>query len=121
VFAHSQNVTPPPLSEDLQKFVGGLATAWNASEVRPMHRQEPQPGRWWRTRPDPFAAVWPVLLGWLEEQPDLEAKEMLKRLQASGSGNSPDGMLRTLQRRVERGERALRTIWFMTRMPNEWI
>ena len=41
-----------------------------------------------------------MLLGWLEEQPDMEAKTMLKRLQASGHGNFPDGQLRTLQRRV---------------------
>ena len=30
----------------------------------------------------------------------MEAKEMLKRLQASGYGEFPDGQLRTLQRRV---------------------
>jgi len=53
-----------------------------------------------RTRPDPFANVWPMLLGWLEEQPDMEAKTMLKRLQASGHGHFPDGQLRTLQPRV---------------------
>ena len=74
--------------------------AWRAGEVRPTHRQEPKPGHWWRTRPDPFAEVWPVLLSWLEERPDMEAKEMLKRLQTSGYGEFPDGQLRTLQRRV---------------------
>ena len=68
--------------------------------VRPTHRRQPKPGRWWRTREDPFAEVLPVLLGWLEERPDLEAKEMLTRLQASGFGEFPDGQLRTLQRRV---------------------
>jgi hypothetical protein len=40
------------------------------------------------------------MLGWLEERPDIEAKEMLKRLQTSGYGEFPDGQLRTLQRRV---------------------
>jgi hypothetical protein len=100
VVALSQNITPPPLSEDIQKFVSSLATAWRSGEVRPTHRGEPQAGRWWRTRKDPFAEVWPVLLGWLEEKPDMEAKEMLKRLQASGYGDYPDGQLRTLQRRV---------------------
>jgi hypothetical protein len=100
VMALSQNTTPPPLSEDMQKFVSGLAIAWNSGEVRPTHRREPRPGRWYRTRKDPFTEVWPVLLGWLEEKPDIEAKEMLKRLQASGYGNYSDGQLRTLQRRV---------------------
>ncbi len=41
-----------------------------------------------------------MLLGWLEERPEMEAKEMLKRLQASGYGDFPNGQLRTLQRRV---------------------
>lgn len=100
VMAISEKLTPPPVSEDLQKFVSSLATAWRSGEVRPTHRQERKPGRWWRTRQDPFAEVWPVLLSWLEERPDIEAKEMLKRLQTSGYGEFADGHLRTLQRRV---------------------
>jgi hypothetical protein len=85
---------------DASTFVKSLATAWRSGEVRPTHRQEAKPGKHGRTRPDPFAAVWPVLLGWLEERPDMEAKSMFKRLQASGFGEFPDGQLRTLQRRV---------------------
>ena len=42
-----------------------------------------------------------MLLGWLEETPDMEAKAMLKRLQTSGFGEFPEGQLRTLQRRVK--------------------
>ena len=41
-----------------------------------------------------------MLLSWLEEQPDMEAKQMLKRLQGTGYGDYPDKLLRTLQRRV---------------------
>jgi hypothetical protein len=89
------------VAPDASTFVKSLATAWRSGEVRPTHRQEAKPGQRWRTRPDPFAAVWPVLLGWLEERPDMEAKAMLKRLQASGFGEFPDGQLRTLQRRVQ--------------------
>lgn len=85
---------------DIVSFVGGLSSAWRSGEVRPTHRQESRQGRAWRTRLDPFAEVWPVLLGWLEEKPDLDAKEMLKRLQASRYGVFSDGQLRTLQRRV---------------------
>ena len=100
VMALSQNRAPETTAPEMSAFVSSLATAWKTGEVRPTHRQEPKPGRWWRARTDPFAEVWPVLLGWLEERPDLEAKEMLKRLQASGYGDFPDGQLRTLQRRV---------------------
>jgi hypothetical protein len=76
VMALVQNRTPETVATDVKAFVGSLRTAWQAGEVRPTHRQEPKPGHWWRTRPDPFAEVWPVLLGWLEERPDMEAKEM---------------------------------------------
>jgi hypothetical protein len=100
VTALSQNRAPETVAPNVAAFVSSLATAWRSGEVRPTHRREPKPGRWWRTRKDPFAEVWPVLLAWLEERPDLEAKEMLKRLQASGYGEFSDGQLRTLQRRV---------------------
>jgi hypothetical protein len=100
IVALSQKRTPEAVAPDAAKFVSSLAIAWRTGEVRPTHRQEPKPGRSWRTRKDPFAEVWPVLLGWLYERPDLEAKEMLQRLQTSGFGLYPDGQLRTLQRRV---------------------
>jgi hypothetical protein len=100
LMALSKDGTPETAAPDASTFVKSLATAWRTGEVRPTHRQEAKPGQRWRTRPDPFAAVWPVLLGWLEEKPDMEAKTMLKRLQASGFGEFPDGQLRTLQRRV---------------------
>jgi hypothetical protein len=90
----------PENATEISHFIKSLATAWKSGEVRPTHRREPKPGHWWRSRPDPFANVWPMLLNWLEEQPDMEAKVMLKRLQASGHGEFPDGQLRTLQRRV---------------------
>lgn len=98
--ALSKNVTPEVIAPDMKAFVESLATAWRAGEVRPTHQRETKPGRWWRSRKDPFAGVWPVLMGWLEERPDMEAKTMLKKLQASGYGEFPDGQLRTLQRRV---------------------
>lgn len=101
LMALSQDRTPAAVPPDVPAFVRSLATSWRTGEVRPTHRQETKPGHWWRTRPDPFAAVWPVLLGWLEEKPDIEAKAMLERLQSSGYGEFPDGQLRTLQRRVQ--------------------
>jgi hypothetical protein len=100
VMALSVGQTPEVVAPDVATFVKSLGTAWHSGEVRPTHRQEPRPRRWWRSRKDPFAEVWPVLLGWLEEKPDMEAKQMLKRLQASGYGDYPDKLLRTLQRRV---------------------
>jgi hypothetical protein len=101
LMALSENRSPETVAPDVSTFVRSLARSWRTGEVRPTHRQEAKPGHWWRTRPDPFAAVWPVLLGWLEEKPDIEAKSLLQRLQSSGYGEFPDGQLRTLQRRVQ--------------------
>jgi hypothetical protein len=101
LMAISENRSPETVAPDVSAFVRSLATSWRTGEVRATHRQEVKPGHWWRTRPDPLAAVWPILLGWLEEKPDIEAKAMLERLQSSGYGEFPDGQLRTLQRRVQ--------------------
>ena len=53
----------------------------------------------WRTRLDPFADTWALVEQWLNEQPDANAKELLKRLQQADL-TIPDNLLRTLQRRV---------------------
>lgn len=98
--AIAQKRPPEVTLPDLAPFVKNLAVAWKSGEIRPTHRREPAKQRWWRSRIDPFADVWPMLLGWLEEQPDMEAKTMLKRLQAGGYGTFANGQLRTLQRRV---------------------
>ena len=48
-------------------FLSGLRTAWQEGEVRPTHRKIIAV-RDWRTRQDPFEAVWPRVLNWLEER-----------------------------------------------------
>jgi hypothetical protein len=64
------------------------------SEVRLMDRD-------WRTKPDPFAAVWPQLEELLTVNPGLEAKTLFADLQRRFPGQFPDGQLRTLQRRIK--------------------
>lgn len=91
----------PGRNADLDQFLLGLSTAWRDGEVRPTHRQEVKPRRYWRTRKDPFEAVWPTVEGWLEAGPDRTAKELLERLQLTQPDLFPDGQLRTLQRRVK--------------------
>ena len=58
--------------------------------------------RYWRTRPDPFADVWPQLEQLLQVNPGLEAKTLLAHLQRQYPGRFADGQVRTLQRRVKR-------------------
>ena len=86
---------------DLDAFLKGLSTAWQDGEVRPTHRVEPKPRRDWRTRADPFDAVWPRVMAWLDTEPDRTGQELFQRLQAENPGAFPDGQLRTLQRRLK--------------------
>ena len=54
----------------------------------------------WRTREDPFAAVWGEAREFLETNPGLEAKSLFEYLQRRYPGRFSDGQLRTFQRRV---------------------
>lgn len=56
--------------------------------------------RWWRTRRDPFAEVWPELEGFLVEHPHLPARALLQHLQQKYPDQFQEGQLRTLQRQV---------------------
>jgi hypothetical protein len=105
----------PHRDADLDGFLKGLATAWHDGEVRPTHQADPKAGRHWRTRKDPFEAVWPRILGWLQDQPDRTGAELLERLQAENPEQFPDNQLRTLQRRLKLWRRAAaRKLVFMT-------
>jgi hypothetical protein len=91
---------PAAQQEDLQRFLMGLSTAWQAGEVRPTHRERKRKPHDWRTRPDPFEGVWPKLLTWFEETPDQTGKMLFHRLQGEHPGQFDGGQLRTLQRRM---------------------
>ncbi|MEQ8801019.1 hypothetical protein [Haliea sp.] len=57
--------------------------------------------RQWRTRNDPFAAVWDEVAEQLALEPSLQALTLLEWLQERYPGDYPDHLLRTLQRRVK--------------------
>ena len=90
-----------PRDPDLDRFMKSLATAWHDGEVRPTHQQAPKPPRHWRTRKDAFESAWPLLLAWLESDPDRTAKDLLDQLAHEQPGVFVEGQLRTLQRRVK--------------------
>src|SRR5262245_33228167 len=64
------------------------------SEVRMPHT--------WRTRPNPFAEVWPRVEEQLTLNPGLEAKTVFEWLQREYPGRFAEGQLRTLQRHIKR-------------------
>jgi len=55
----------------------------------------------WRTRLDPFEAVWGEVREHLEREPGLEARTLFEALQRQYPGRFADGQVRTLQRRVK--------------------
>ncbi len=93
--------------DDLALFLSQLPTLWRGGEARPTHRLPPASGRHWRTRLDPFVSVWPVVEGWLVEEPDATAKSLLERLQQEYPSTYTPGQLRTLQRRVRDWRRTM--------------
>ena len=90
----------PTRDAELDKFLKGLATAWQSGEVRPTHSARTKAPRAYRTRADPFDAAWPLVCQWLDAEPDRTAKELFHRLQTDQPGSFPDGQVRTLQRRI---------------------
>jgi len=68
---------------------------------RVYRRSKPRASRTYRTRPDPFAAVWEEICAELERAPERTAKSLFADLQQRYPGQYPDGQLRTLQRRVK--------------------
>ena len=78
----------------------------------------------WRTRPDPFAAVQPELVGMLQTVPNLPASVALAHLQGFYPGRFRDGQLRTLQRqfRQRRGRTVVKEVFFaQEHVPGEWL
>ena len=78
-----------------------LPTLWKAGEARATHQGHTKKTRYWRTRKDPFEKVWPDILQWLQEKPEVTAKLLFQRLQREYPDQFADGQLRTLQRRVK--------------------
>jgi transposase len=68
--------------------------------VRGAERKGARSPRSYRTREDPLAAVWPDVVGMLEEAPGLEAKTIMELLLAREESGLVEGQLRTLQRRI---------------------
>ena len=65
----------------------------------PGERKSP---RQYRTRPDPFALVWPEIEAMLEQAPGLEAVTIFEALKGRAELSFSDGQVRTLQRRIRR-------------------
>jgi hypothetical protein len=85
-----------------EKSLNFSLTCPSERRKRKYHRTKPPRRlRYWRTRPDPFAAVWAEICQWLGSNPERTAKSLFSDLQQQYPGQFPDGQLRTMQRRVQ--------------------
>jgi hypothetical protein len=102
-----------PSAASIKQQAGSLPATQPAIQIpsdRPerLYRQQQNKykgQRWWRTRPDDFAEVWPEVLEQLEQTPDLQAKELFRVFQRRYPGTFKDSQLRTFQRRVRQWRR----------------
>ena len=92
----SEEPAPPPLDA----FLANLRTVWQDGHARPTTSEKPRHKRE-RRRPDPLIEVTGQLKRWFEEEPWRSGRELLDRLQAEQPGDYPDGLLRTVQRRLK--------------------
>ena len=95
VAAPSDPTVPP-----LEQFLAGLRVAWREGEARPTAIPVAKPKRG-RRRPDPLVKVTEQLHAWFEAEPWHTSRQLFERLQAAHPGEYPDGLLRTVQRRVK--------------------
>jgi hypothetical protein len=84
----------------VERFLEGLRHAWKEGEARPTSRRKPPVPRG-RRRPDPLATVTNDLRAWFDEDQSQTGGELLKKLQAVHTNAYPDGLLRTVQRRLK--------------------
>lgn len=77
------------------------ARKYRAAGQLPSEIRNAQPPRPWRTREDPFTAVWEEVQSLLEVNPGLQALTLFQELQRRYPGRFEDGQLRTLQRKVK--------------------
>ena len=99
----------------------GLRVAWREGEARPTAIPVAKPKRG-RRRPDPLVKVTEQLHAWFVAEPWYTSRRLFERLQAAHPGEYPDGLLRTVQRRVKvwRKEKATAMVFGeLGEMPNE--
>ena len=89
--------------------VRSLATAWRDGEVRAPYKKRRADAKphIWRTRPDPFEAVWPMLQKWLNDEPNTTAKGLFLRLNTEMPNRFKPGQIGNLQRRISEWRTAI--------------
>jgi len=95
------------LSSGISLCLASLKTGMDEKTARKYRKESRMPSELserhdWRTRVDPFAAIWTTVEKQLTENPGLQAKVLFAWLQGEYPGQFQDGQLRTFQRGVRR-------------------
>ena len=95
------------LATGIPLCVASLKTGMDEKTARKYRKAERMPSELserhdWRTRVDPFSAVWESVEKQLRENPGLQAKVLFAWLQGEHPGQFQDGQLRTFQRGIRR-------------------
>jgi hypothetical protein len=101
-----------PILVDIERFGASLRTAWQEGEQRPTHRRPYRRRKPIPKRASMLDAMEDQIRAWLEANPALSAKEILRRLEAGYPAQFSGKHLRTVQRWVKawRGQQARRII-----------
>src|SRR5713226_7368685 len=79
-----------------------FALATGTRQRRKYRRSEKSKGpRTYRSRPDPFAAVWDEVCQWLTAEPERNGRSVFDELQQRYPGQFTGGQIRTLQRHIQ--------------------
>ena len=93
--AYLREIRPP-----LEQFLAGLRIAWREGEARPTAIPVAKPKRG-RRRPDPLVKVTEQLHAWFEAEPWYTRPPIARATSGGATREYPDGLLRTVQRRVK--------------------
>jgi hypothetical protein len=88
-----QDLSSTPVCEEMQEPVNRTRRQYRRTQRLPVYR-------YWRTRKDPFASVWPDIEVQLAKTPNVTAKMLFTWICQRHPGVFKPGQLRTLQRRV---------------------
>ncbi len=94
--AQSQTTCEPPSAAS----VNGQGASDRPQRLYRQQKNKYKGQRWWRTRPDAFIEIWPMVIQQLEQTPDLQAKELFRVIQRKYPGQFKDSQLRSFQRRI---------------------
>jgi hypothetical protein len=106
--------------QDVDEMIGGAAVGLptGTRQRRKYRRSEKSKGpRTYRTRKDPFEAVWDEVCQWLVMQPERTGRSVFDELQQRYPGQYPDTQIRTLQRHIQ----VWRTRTVLTFADEHWL